>query len=54
MFERQGFIVERVYIDPGTFAAWCAKEGLSVGREGRVQFATAAVEEKYGEGVSRH
>jgi hypothetical protein len=50
-FERQGIIVERVYIDPETFPAWCAKEEWSVGREGRMQFAAAVAEAKYGAGV---
>jgi len=47
-FKDQGYIVERVYIDPDTFGAWCRVNGFSTGRDGRGNFAAAIVAEKYG------
>jgi hypothetical protein len=43
----QGFLTERVYIDPDTFPDWCAKEGTTIDRKGRNKFAAAFVAEKY-------
>jgi hypothetical protein len=43
-----GHVVERVYIDPNTFSAWCAAHGTTTGRPGRKLFVVAAVAEKYG------
>lgn len=40
-------VVERVYIDPATFPAWCAAHGASVDRQGRHAFVAATVAEKY-------
>ena len=38
-FERQGVIVYRVEIDPGTFPAWCKSHGLNVDAKARMEFA---------------
>jgi hypothetical protein len=46
--QRDGYVVERVYIDPDTFPEWCSKEGFRTDREGRGKFAAEAVEKKYG------
>lgn len=48
----QGLIVERVYIDPDTFADWCRANGVNAGREGRGHFATDFVDKKYGRNQS--
>ena len=44
-----GHPVMRVYLDPNTFADWCAEHGTSPGREGRKRFVAAAVAERYGD-----
>ncbi|MGH6685063.1 MAG: hypothetical protein ACRECA_14290 [Pseudolabrys sp.] len=44
-----GHVVERIRIDPVPFAAWCAAQGTTPGRQGRKLFIAAAVAEKYGE-----
>jgi len=43
-----GHVVERVRIEPDSFAAWCEAHGTTPGRQGRKLFVAAAVEEKYG------
>jgi hypothetical protein len=48
----QGHIVERVYIDPDTFADWCRANGVNAGREGRTHFAADFVAKKYGRNQS--
>lgn len=37
--ERQGAIVEKVYIDPEAFPRWCAERGLHIDANGRTQYA---------------
>jgi len=44
-----GHVVERVRINPATFADWCAAHGTTPGRQGRRMFVAAAIAEKYGE-----
>ena len=44
-----GHPVLRVRIDPATFPAWCAAQGLNTGRQGRKAFVAAAVQERYGD-----
>jgi hypothetical protein len=44
-----GHVVMRVHIDPNTFPDWCASRSTSPGREGRKEFVTAAVKERYGD-----
>ena len=51
-FQADGYIVERVYIDPDAFPEWCRKEGVGVNREGRMRFASSAVAAKYGQNQS--
>jgi hypothetical protein len=51
-FKADGYIVERVYIDPDTFADWCRQEGVRVAREGRSRFAGSVVAKKYGRNQS--
>ena len=43
----QGHIVEKVYIDPNTFPAWCADRGLNVDAHARMTFANDSVAGKY-------
>ncbi len=47
MLKAQGYIVERAYIDPDTFAGWCAREGVGTGRDGRMKFGAKFAAEKY-------
>jgi hypothetical protein len=51
-FKTQGYIVERAYIDPDTFADWCRKEGVGTGSNGRRRFAADFVGKKYGRNQS--
>lgn len=44
---RSGHIVEKVYIDPETFPAWCAERGLNVDAQARMRFANEFVYRKY-------
>jgi hypothetical protein len=46
MLKAQGYIIERAYIDPDTFADWCASEGVGTGRDGRMKFAAKLAAEK--------
>ena len=43
----QGYLVERVYIDPDTFVDWCAAHGCSVDAEGRRYFIATYLAEKH-------
>jgi hypothetical protein len=51
-FESQGMIVERVYIDPDTFADWCTRNSVGTGRDGRLKFGADFVAKKYGRNQS--
>ena len=51
-FKADGYVVERVYIDPDTFPDWCSQHGLTTGRDGRSEFAASVVAEKYGRNQS--
>jgi hypothetical protein len=51
-FKVQGYIVERAYIDPDTFADWCNRKGVDTGRQGRARFGAVFVAEKYGRNQS--
>jgi hypothetical protein len=46
--EGYGHVVMRVRIDPGTFADWCATQGVKSSREGRKRYVAAAVKDRYG------
>lgn len=45
--KRQGHLVEKVYIDPDTFPAWCAKRGLNINANARASFADEFVRQKH-------
>lgn len=47
-WKTQGYIVERVYIDPDTFGDWCIGNGKRIDAQARMDFAALAVKEKYG------
>ena len=47
-FQREGVIVLRAYLDPATFAAWCAARHVNTGREGRSLYGREWAEERYG------
>lgn len=40
--------VERVYIDPATFPAWCKANGASADSKGRQTFVASVIAAKYG------
>jgi hypothetical protein len=44
---RGGVTVERVYIDPDTFPAWCRDRGLNIDAQARTRFANEFVARKY-------
>ncbi|MBA3572165.1 MAG: hypothetical protein H0W34_09375 [Pyrinomonadaceae bacterium] len=46
-FKREGHNVEKVYIEPDTFPAWCAERGLDVNSQARVRFANESVYKKH-------
>lgn len=43
-----GHIVEKVYVDPDTFPAWCRSHNFGVDAQGRTAFASEFVAKKYG------
>jgi len=43
----EGLLVEKAYIDPETFPAWCKSRGLNVDAKGRMDFASEAAFLKY-------
>jgi hypothetical protein len=45
--KREGQTVEKVYIEPDTFPAWCAEKGMDVDSKARVRFADEFVAKKY-------
>ena len=51
-FKADGYVVERVYIDPDTFPDWCHKAGVRADRQGRLKFAGEFVAKKYGRNQS--
>jgi len=51
-FKAQGYIVERVYIDPDTFADWCSHNGINTNTQGRARFGADFVGKKYGRNQS--
>jgi hypothetical protein len=51
-FKVQGYIVERVYIDPDTFPDWCRERGKRIDAQARMDFASMVVAEKYGRNQS--
>jgi hypothetical protein len=47
-FKMDGYVVERIYLDPVTFGDWCRQEGIGTGRGGRTKYAADFVARKYG------
>ncbi|HEY0380550.1 MAG TPA: hypothetical protein VGC87_26795 [Pyrinomonadaceae bacterium] len=45
--KREGHTVEKVYIEPDTFPAWCAERGLQINAQARIRFADEFVARKY-------
>lgn len=45
--KQQGIIVERVYIDPREFPAWCRARGLNADAAARMRFGNEFVFQKY-------
>jgi hypothetical protein len=45
--ESLGRIVEKAYIDPETFPAWCRERGLNVDAKARMEFGNDFVARKY-------
>lgn len=43
----QGYLVERVYIDPDTFVDWCAAHDCRVDAQGRHHFIATFLAEKH-------
>jgi hypothetical protein len=43
----RGMIVEKVYIDPDTFPAWCRSRGLNIDAQARTAFAGEVVARMY-------
>jgi len=43
----EGLLVEKVYLDPDTFPAWCSERGLNVDAHARMTFANEFVGRKY-------
>jgi|SRR6266478_4136164 hypothetical protein len=39
----EGYIIERVYIDPDTFPGWCRKAGLKITAAARSRFSAQTV-----------
>ncbi|MBK1709823.1 hypothetical protein [Marichromatium gracile] len=46
----EGHRIERAYIDPKTFPAWCAARGLNVDAKARMQFASWVARVEHGKG----
>ena len=46
-YTRKGHTVEKVYIDPDTFPAWCRERGHEIDARARTEFANDVVGRKY-------
>lgn len=49
-FQTKGYIVEKAYLDPETFPAWCRERGLDINAQARKEFGNWFVYRKYGGG----
>ena len=49
LFTTQGWTIEKVYLDPMEFPAWCRALGVRIDLHARVAFASAVVARKYPE-----
>ena len=47
-FKREGYIVEKAYLDPDTFPAWCAERGIKADSRARDRFADEFLTGIYG------
>jgi hypothetical protein len=47
LFTTEGWIVEKVYLDPVEFPAWCRALGMKINSVARIEFVTAVVARKY-------
>ena len=47
LFTTQGWIVEKVYLDPVEFPAWCRALDMKIDSHARTKFARAIVARKY-------
>lgn len=45
--EKDGMVVEKVYLDPDEFPRWCEARGLDIDAKARTRFANEAVAAKY-------
>lgn len=46
-YESSGALVEKVYIEPGSFPAWCRKRNLKADAEARTRYANEFISLKY-------
>jgi hypothetical protein len=46
-FKSEGNIVEKIFIIPDEFSAWCAANGRQLNAEARMRFVNEAVAKKY-------
>jgi hypothetical protein len=46
-YEKDGALVEKIYIDPKNFPAWCQKRSLKADAEARTQYANELLSLKY-------
>jgi len=44
---QEGFIVERIDIDPGIFPKWCSMRGLKMNAQARSKFASEVAQERH-------
>jgi len=47
LFTTQGWTVEKVYLDPVEFPAWCRILGVEIDSHARIEFASTVVARKY-------
>lgn len=46
-FKAEGYVVERVYIDPDTFPDWCRKAGVGIVASARSRFTGETVAKRH-------
>ena len=47
LFTARGWTIEKIYLDPVEFPAWCRALGLKIDAQARIAFARAAGARKY-------
>ena len=50
VFITEGRIIEKVFLDPVEFPAWCRALGVKIDSHARIEFASAVAARKYSEG----